>query len=101
MQQMTRITTGDFQFGNLLTDGEYTYTYDSANRLVGVSKADTSVSYAYNGNGDRLQQTENGTSENYTLDLNSGLSQILASQDEIYLYGLNRLGFERGGLEYQ
>lgn len=43
--------------GNLLSDGEYTYTYDAANRLVGVSKTDTSVSYAYNGNGDRLQQT--------------------------------------------
>jgi YD repeat-containing protein len=70
MLQMTRITTADFQFGNLLTDGEYTYTYDSANRLVGISKTDTSGSYAYNGNGDRLQETENGTTENYVLSLN-------------------------------
>ena len=87
--------------GNLLSDGEYTYTYDSANRLVGVNKTDTSVSYAYNGDGDRLKQTVNGTSENYTLDLNSGLAQVLASQSDTYLYGLNRLGFERGGQEYQ
>ena len=87
--------------GNLLSDGEYTYTYDSANRLVGVSKAETSESYAYNGNGDRLQQTVNGTSENFTLDLNIGLAQVLASQGDTYLYGLNRLGFERGGQEYQ
>ena len=68
---------------------------------MGVSKAETSESYAYNGNGDRLQQTVNGTSENFTLDLNIGLAQVLASQGDTYLYGLNRLGFERGGQEYQ
>ncbi len=43
--------------GNLLNDGENDYTYDYANRLASVSDGETSASYAYNGLGDRLQQT--------------------------------------------
>jgi YD repeat-containing protein len=44
--------------GNLLSDGARSYTYDHANRLVGVNGVGLAVSYAYNGLGDRLQQTD-------------------------------------------
>ena len=81
--------------GNLLSDAEYTYSYDSANRLTGVTKAESTVSYRYNGDGDRLQQTVNGVENNYTLDLNSGLTQVLAYGDETYSYGLDRLGYSK------
>ena len=79
--------------GNLLSDGEYTYSYDSANRLSAINKTDTAITYRYNGQGDRIQQTVNGVENNYTLDLNSGLTQVLAFGDETYLYGLDRLGY--------
>ena len=79
--------------GNLLIDGEYTYSYDSANRLTVINKTDTAIKYRYNGQGDRIQQTANGMENNYTLDLNCGLTQVLAFGDETYSYGLDRLGY--------
>ncbi len=83
--------------GNLLNDGQYTYRYDSANRLSAVEKGAYNASYAYNGLGDRVRQTANGVTTQYTLDLNSGLTQVLTENtpggygDETYLYGLARL----------
>ncbi len=53
----------------------------------------TDTTHLYNGNGDWLQQTVDGTTTNYTLDLNSGLTLVLATADETYLYGLDRLGY--------
>jgi hypothetical protein len=37
-------------------------------------------SYAYNGLGDRLQQTVDSVTKNYSLDLNGWLSQMLADE---------------------
>ncbi len=78
--------------GNLLSDGEYSYTYDSANRLVGINRDDISVSYAYNGDGTRLQQTANGETLTYTTDLNRAYSQVLFDGTNSYVYGLERIG---------
>jgi hypothetical protein len=63
----------------LLSDGVNTYTYDSANRLISMNGTTT---YQYNGLGDRLAQ--NGVQ--YTLDLNTGLTQVLADGTNTYLY---------------
>jgi RHS repeat-associated protein len=87
--------------GNLLSDGVYTYTYDSANRLTGLSKDGTAVTYGYNGLGDRLKQTVNGDEKDFSLDLNAGLTQVLAYGGDTYLYGLNRLGYDNQGETYQ
>lgn len=76
--------------GNLLSDGTDTYNYDSANRLISVNGTNT---YAYNGLGDRLIQ--NGTQ--YTLDLNSGLTQVLSEGTTTYTYGLGRVSQLQGG----
>ncbi len=74
--------------GNLLSDGVNTYGYDQANRLISVNGQTT---FAYNGVGDRLRQTVNSTITNYTLDLNTGLTQVLADGTNTYLYGVGRI----------
>ena len=62
--------------GNLLSDGVYTYSYNNANRLVGVSGAALAANYSFNGLGDRLRQTANSVTTEYALDLASGLTQF-------------------------
>jgi len=88
--------------GNLLDDGAYTYTYSQANRLSTITGASFSASMAYNGHGDRVSQTVNGQTTTYTLDLASGLTQVLAdSAGNTYLYGLGRIGEQQtGGWQY-
>ncbi|MCL4561763.1 MAG: hypothetical protein M1281_14290, partial [Chloroflexi bacterium] len=77
--------------GNLLNDGPYTYTYDYANRLTGVSGSSLSASYLYNGVGDRVRETVNGTNTTFTLDQAGGLTQVLADGTDTYLYGNGRI----------
>jgi len=91
--------------GNLLSDGASTYSYDAANRLKSVSNQSTVSSYQYNGLGDRLSQTVNGVTTQYTLDpsassgqaLNAGLTQVLADGTNTYLYGSTRIGEKQAG----
>ena len=78
--------------GNLLNDGASTYAYDAANRLVSVVQGTNVYSYTYDGTGDRLSQTADGVPTYYTLDLNAGLTQVLADGTNTYLYGTARLG---------
>ena len=82
--------------GNLLNDGTNTYAYDSANRLTSMSNQSTVSSYQYNGLGDRLSQTVNGDTTNYTLDLNAGLTQVLNDGTNSYLYGNGRIAQTAG-----
>jgi RHS repeat-associated protein len=77
--------------GNLLSDGVYTYTYDYDNRLTSAYDGIDSFGFAYNALGDRYQQTANGETVTYTLDIASDLSQVLMDGDYTYLYGLGRL----------
>jgi RHS repeat-associated protein len=76
--------------GNLRNDGQNTYTYDSANRLIAVS-GEQLAAYTYSGLGDRLSQTVNGQVTNYTLDLNTGLTQVLSDGTTSYTYGIGRI----------
>jgi RHS repeat-associated protein len=83
--------------GNLLSDGEYTYVYDHANRLKSVTNGtDFNASYSYNGLGDRVSQTVNSVTTNFTLDMNSGLTQVLQEGSNSYLYGTQRLAQYQG-----
>ncbi len=81
--------------GNLLNDGANTYTYDSANRLTSVLGPSPST-YTYNGLGDRLSQTIDGMTTNYTLDLNAGLTQVLSDGTTNYAYGMGRISQQQG-----
>ncbi len=86
--------------GNLLSDGVNTYDYDSANRLKSVSGQSTVSSYHYSGLGDRLSQTVNGVTTNYTLDLNTGLTQVLDDGANAYIYGNGRIAQVNTTTEY-
>ncbi|MBI5649759.1 MAG: hypothetical protein HZC40_04815 [Chloroflexi bacterium] len=72
--------------GNLLNDGTRTFTYDQANRLTVVSQQSSVNSFAYNGVGDRVLQTVNGATTRYALDLNAGLTQVLADGSNTYRF---------------
>ncbi|MGH7908470.1 MAG: hypothetical protein ACRENW_01320, partial [Thermodesulfobacteriota bacterium] len=81
--------------GNLLSDGASTYTYTHANRLASVVQGANTTTFAYNGLGDRLRQTVNGSPTSYTVDLAAGLTQVLSDGTNNYLYGLERIGEEQ------
>jgi RHS repeat-associated protein len=86
--------------GNLLNDGTNTYTYNYANRLVSLTDGIDSYNYRYNGLSDRVQQTVNGVTTTYVLDLNTGLTQVLSDGTDTYLYGLSRIGEEDTARDY-
>jgi len=81
--------------GNLIQDESRVYSYDHVNRLTGLMQGDNAYAFAYNGMGDRLQQTVNGVPTNYSLDLNRGLTQVLEDGENTYLYGAGRIGEEQ------
>ena len=90
--------------GNLLNDGVNGYEYDSANRLIAfgpIGQTPTST-YAYNGLGDRLQETVNSVTTTFTMDLNMGLTQALSDGANTYIYGNGRIAQAAGsnGTEY-
>lgn len=82
--------------GNLLNDGVNSYNYDAANRLSTATVGGTGYTYAYSGAGDRLNQTSGGTTTQYVLDLNAGLTQVLGDGTNGYLYGNGRIAQYNG-----
>jgi RHS repeat-associated protein len=86
--------------GNLLNDGTSTYAYNHANRLTGVTRGAESYAFTYNGLGDRLSQTANGAITQYSLDIASGLTQVLADGTNTYLYGLGRIAQQSATTAY-
>jgi RHS repeat-associated protein len=77
--------------GNLLSDGVNTYIYDHANRLVGVNGSSLAASYLYNGLGNRIQETINGTTTIFVVDQAGELTQVLSDGTNTYLYGNGRI----------
>ena len=57
--------------GNLLTDGEWTYTWQHGRQLASMANGATTWNYAYNSNGLRTQRTNGVTTYSYVYD--SGL----------------------------
>jgi RHS repeat-associated protein len=86
--------------GSLLSDGVSTYTYNYANMLASVTQEGVVHTYAYNGLGDRLEQTVDSQTTRYTLDLNTGLTQVLADGTHTYLYGQGRIAQVETNPEY-
>jgi YD repeat-containing protein len=84
--------------GNLTNDGANTYSYDAANRLTSVLNIATSqsVTFAYNGMGDRYHRSVAGVQTTYLLDLTSSLTQVLTENtngiETRYLLGLDVIG---------
>jgi RHS repeat-associated protein len=61
--------------GNLTSDGVNSYTWDRANRML---TAPGSTSYAYDGLGNRIQQTVSSVVTDYLLDTQPGLAKVIA-----------------------
>ncbi|GMR11318.1 MAG: hypothetical protein BMS9Abin28_2147 [Anaerolineae bacterium] len=88
--------------GNLLDDGVSTYTYDHANRLKSTVIGTETHAFAYNGLGERLSQSRGDITRDYSVDLATGLSQVLHDGTNYYLYGIGRIGeAQPGGRFYQ
>jgi len=84
--------------GNLLNDGVYAYTYNYANQLTGMNRSGEAYNFQYDGLGNRYQQTANSVTTQYTLDIASGLTQVLSDGANTYLGGL---GFTNtSGMQY-
>ncbi|MCZ7543539.1 MAG: hypothetical protein M5R40_08380 [Anaerolineae bacterium] len=64
--------------GNLTHDGTNAYVWDRANRLLSMGGA----SYAYDGLGNRVQQTVNSVVTKYLLDTQPGLAVVLKATTE-------------------
>jgi YD repeat-containing protein len=87
--------------GALLT----AYAYDAENRLTGIeSGSETLGTYAYDGAGDRVAKTTAAGTTSCTLDLASGLPQVLSettgSATSTYAYAGGPLELDRAGTTY-
>ncbi len=80
--------------GQMTADGTLSYSWDRAGRLLGAGDS----SYAYNGLGQRVQQTVSGVVTDYLLDVQPGLAKVIAATT-----GANteRFVHERGLLSQQ
>jgi len=69
------------------------YSYDSEDRLVSVSEPDLDVQHTYDGLGNRIARTVDGTEKKSILDLAGSMSQVLCETDDsnnitaYYIYG--------------
>ena len=54
------------EIGNLLTDGEWTYTWSKGRQLVSMSKPGSTLTFTYDADGNRITKTVNGTTTTYT-----------------------------------
>ncbi len=92
-----RISNAGFAYndaGQMTADGTLSYSWDRAGRLLGAGDS----SYAYNGLGQRVQQTVSGVVTDYLLDVQPGLAKVIAA-----MTGANteRFVHERGLLSQQ
>ncbi len=55
--------------GNLLSDGVYTYTYDTANRLTQMADGLSTIEYRYNGDGVRVAEIVDGLRTDFGQDI--------------------------------
>ena len=72
----------------LMSDGTSSYEYDPFNRLSKVVTGNDTYEFNYDPQGNRVGQAVNVSWTYYDLDLNAGLTEVLAAQDADYLYGL-------------
>jgi RHS repeat-associated protein len=75
--QLTQIDNTTFSYdpnGNLLQDDQGAYGWDRADRLRSMG----GVSYAYDGDGNRISRTQAGASTRYVLDVSRQLPTVLA-----------------------
>jgi YD repeat-containing protein len=65
--------------GNLLDDGVRSFAYDVANRLTAVTSGTLTTTFQYDGLGNRVAQTVDGTTTTYVLDVAGGLPEVIVA----------------------
>jgi RHS repeat-associated protein len=87
-----------------LRDGDDTYQWNTAGRLVSATVDGVTSRYAYLGDGARISMTVDGETTTYTLDLAAPLVQVLMANEAggstTYLYGVTRIGEYDGTWRY-
>jgi len=83
--------------GNLTNDGVFTYTYNSAGRLVRAESVAATLVYTYTADGLRVAQSVDGAVTSFAWDWASGVPELLSDGDALYLVGLDTLGQREGG----
>ncbi len=78
--------------GNLLSDGESTYTYDLQNRLVTKTNADGTTTYSYDKAGNLTREIAPDGITNYTYSAQSKLVKGEKTNGESSTYVYNALG---------
>ncbi len=90
--------------GNLLNDGKSAYSYDQANRLSKLVTGTQTYTMTYNGLGDRLTLSVNGTQTQYANDVGGGLTQVLVettgATKNFYLYGNGHIAQQKTNVQY-
>jgi RHS repeat-associated protein len=65
--------------GNLLDDGTTSYAYDAENRLVQTTRGGVITTYAYDGWGNLVRETVGGLTTDFVLDEQGGLTRVLGA----------------------
>jgi len=93
--------------GNQIAAGSRSFSYDLENRLVSTTASGSTESYTYDGDGNRLTRSEDGTLQTtYLWDPNAPLAQLAIERDgsgallRRYVYGRSLLSMTEGGSAY-
>ncbi|MCU1304992.1 MAG: repeat-associated core domain protein [Candidatus Sulfotelmatobacter sp.] len=89
--------------GNLLNDGQHSYTYDAENRVIAVDGGQT-ANYDYDGDGERIRKIAGGSTSEYLYDVSGRvITELSASgtwnRSEIYA-GARHIGTYSNGTTY-
>jgi RHS repeat-associated protein len=82
--------------GNLRSNGVTTYTYDGAGRMVQAQNVTLTLVYTYNADGLRVAQDVSGTTTAFVWDWATPVPEMLHDGDNVYLVGLDTLGWWDG-----
>jgi len=83
--------------GNMLTNGDWTYTWNGENRLTMASNATTVVNFKYDYMGRRFEKSvEGGTTKTFIYDGWNPIAEIASSLTNYYTWGLDLSGSLQG-----
>ncbi len=82
--------------GNMLSNGDWTYTWNGENRLISASNASTVVSFGYDYMGRCYDKVKDGNAVDYIWDGYNIISEISSSQTNYNIWGLDLSGSMQG-----
>ena len=90
------------EIGNLLSDGEWTYTWAKGRQLASMSKPGSTLTFTYDADGNRITKTVNGTTTTYTYADGRVTHETNGTDTIHYRYDTNGtlLSMDLNGTEY-